>query len=178
MLAFIEGDGPQAPTQTVSKVSGGGLTWTLAARSNKAWGTTEVWQAHASGKLTNAVVTASLAKSGYDGSITVMAFKGAGTAVTTTASAFGINGAPSAVLTPTGCNSVVMAAGHDWTHSTAPVAVTGQTLAHVFVDHRVHDSFWVQKVAAPTIVGSAVTVRDTVPVKDRWTLAAVEVPAA
>jgi hypothetical protein len=72
----------------------------------------------------------------------------------------------------------VWAAGHDWTHSTAPVAASGQSLVHVFVDKSVHDSFWTQKVTAPTTTGASVTVADTVPVKDRWTLAAVEIPAA
>lgn len=178
ILAFVEADGPQAPTQQVSKVTGGGLTWTLAARSNKTWGTTEVWQAYATSKLTNAVVTASLDKSGFDGSITVAAFTGSAKTVGATASASDTKGAPSAKLVPAGCNSLIWAAGHDWSTAATPVAAGGQTLVHTFVDKRVNDSFWVQKVDTPTKAGEPVTVADTAPTKDRWTLAAVEIPAA
>jgi hypothetical protein len=42
----------------------------------------------------------------------------------------------------------------------------------------VHDSFWTQKVDTPTTLGTTVIVKDTVPTKERWTLAAVEVPPA
>ena len=177
VLAFVEADGPTSPTQKVTGVTGGGLTWTLAARSNATWGTTEVWQAHPTTPLTNAVVTAKLA-SAYDGSITVTAFTGAANKVGATATGAGTTGQPTAKLTPVGCNSLVWAAGHDWTHNTPAVADTGQTLVHQFVDTRVHDSFWTQKVDTPTTIGTDVTVKDTVPTKDRWTLATVEIPPA
>jgi len=42
----------------------------------------------------------------------------------------------------------------------------------------VHDSFWTQKVDTPTTIGTDVTVKDTVPTKDRWTLATGEIPPA
>ena len=178
VTAYVEADGPLAPTQTITGVTGGGLTWTLAARSNATWGTTEVWQAEATSAVTAAPITATLAKGGYDGSITVAAFKGAGTAVGAVATSSGTSGAPKDTLTPKGCDSLVWAAGHDWTHNTVPVAVSGQTLQHLFVDSRVHDSFWTQSVTAPTTAGTAVTVGDTGPTSDRWTLAAVEITAA
>ena len=177
VLAFIQADGPTSPTQKVTAVTGGGLTWTLASRSNTTWGTTEVWQAYASSALSNAVVTAKLA-SAYDGAITVTAFKGAANKVGATATGAGTTGQPTAKVTPLGCNSLVWASGHDWTHSTAAVAATGQTIVHQFVDKRVHDSFWTQKVNTPTALGTPVIVKDTVPAKDRWTLAAVEVRPA
>jgi hypothetical protein len=85
---------------------------------------------------------------------------------------------PSTTLTPTSCNSLVWAAGHDWSQATAPIAAAGQTLVHTFVDKRVHDSYWTQSVGTPTGSGTPVTVRDTVPVNDRWTLAAVEIAAS
>jgi hypothetical protein len=34
LLAFVEADGPQNPTQAVTSVTGGGLQWTLARRVN------------------------------------------------------------------------------------------------------------------------------------------------
>ncbi len=175
ILAFIEADGPYAPTQKVTGVFGGGLTWTRAVRSNATWGTTEVWQAYATAPLTQVRVTARLAKAGYDGSITVAAFSGAASQVGATAATSGVTGDPSATLTPTGCHSLVWAAGHDWTSDATPVAGPGQSLVNTFVDTRVKDSFWTQKVDDPTELGVPVTVGVTGPRCDRWTLAAVEI---
>ena len=178
ILAFVEADGPTKPTQQVNSVTGGGLTWTLVARSNATWGTVEVWQAHATGKLSDASVAAKLAKTGYDASITVAAFTGAGTQVGASATAGATRGAPSVTLTPTGCNSLVWAGGHDWTNDAIPVPGEGQTIVHKFIDTVVHDSFWVQAVTAPTEDGSPVTVSATGLVRDRWQLVAVEIPGA
>ena len=87
-------------------------------------------------------------------------------------------GAPSVTLTPTGCNSLVWAGGHDWTNDAIPVPGEGQTIVHKFIDTVVHDSFWVQAVTAPTEDGSPVTVSATGLVRDRWQLVAVEIPGA
>ncbi|HEX2904661.1 MAG TPA: Ig-like domain-containing protein [Jatrophihabitans sp.] len=177
VLAFVQADGPRAPTQKVSSVTGAGLTWSLAARSNATWGTAEVWQAYASSVVTGKI-TAKLAKSGWDGSITVAAFKGAAAHTGATAVGAGKYGTPKATLTPNACGSLVWASAHDWTYDTVPVPVTGQTLVHSFIDHRVRDSFWTQQVSAPTEAGKAVTVADSAPRCDRWMMAAVEIPAA
>jgi hypothetical protein len=177
VLAFVQADGPTSPTQKVTGVTGGGLTWTLAVRSNATWGTAEVWQAYATTRLSNAVVTAKLA-SAFDSSITVTAFKGAARHVGATATGAGTSGQPTAKLTPAGCNSLVWASGHDWTHGSAALADVGETIVHQFVDKRVHDSFWTQTVDTPTILGTEVIVKDTIPTKDRWTLSTVEVPHA
>ena len=178
ILAFVEADGPTSATQRVTGVSGGGLVWRLASRANESWGTAEVWQAYATSTLTGVNVTANLAKTGYDGSITVAAFKGAATQVGATARAWGVKGAPSVTVTPTRCNSLVWAAGHDWSNATRPVPAAGQSLVHVFLDRRVNDSFWTQSVDAPTSAGTPVKLSDSKPVSDRWSLAAVEIPGA
>ena len=177
VLAFVEADGPRSPTQMVTKVTGGGLTWSLAARSNQAWGTTEVWQAFATAPLSAVKVSAKLA-SAFDGAITVAAFHGAAPQVGATAVGAGTTGTPMATITPQACGSLVWAAGHDWTRSATPVAAAGQTLVHSFIDHRVLDSFWTQKVDDPTMTNAPVTVITTGPVNDRWTMAAVEIRAA
>jgi len=49
---------------------------------------------------------------------------------------------------------------------------------HTFIDKVVNDSFWTQSVDAPTAGTTPVTVTTNGPSKDRWTLAAVEIPAA
>lgn len=178
LLAFVETDGPRAPTQTITGVTGGGLTWTLAARSNSTWGTTEVWQASATSPVSAATVTATLQKTGFDGSITVAAFSGAGSKVGATGIGAGTKGNPTATVKPTACGSLVWAAGHDWTHNTVAVAPSGQTILHQFNDPRVHDSFWTQQADSPTTTGTSVTISDTGPTADRWTIAAVEITPA
>jgi hypothetical protein len=59
-------------------VSGGGLTWTLVARSNTQFGDAEIWTATAPATLVNATVTSTPSLSGFNQSLTVMAFAGAG----------------------------------------------------------------------------------------------------
>ena len=61
LIAFISSDGPSAGgTQTISKVSGGSLTWRLRRRANAQAGTAEIWQASAATTLNNVKVTATL----------------------------------------------------------------------------------------------------------------------
>ncbi len=178
VLAFIEADGPFAPTQSIAGVSGGGLTWTLAARSNSTWGTTEVWQAFATRKVVNIHVTAALAKPGFDGSITLAAFKGAAGHVGAVAAAGAVNGPATVGLTTTACSSLVWGAAHDWTNAASPVPGAGQSFVHGFRDRRVLDSFWTQQLNAAVPAGTAVTLSDTGFTMDRWTFAAVEIPSA
>jgi hypothetical protein len=175
LVAFIGADGPQNTSQKVTSVSGGGLKWTRAAAENRGWGTTEVWYAYASAKASNVSVTAKLA-SAYDGAITVVAFTGASSKIGATGTGWGTKGTPAATVTTKACNSLVWAAGHDWTNSSAVSAPAGQTLVHTFVDTRVKDTFWTQKVDTATVkAGDKVGVSTNGPTKDRWTMAAVEI---
>ena len=117
VLAFVSGDGPTAGGQTAT-VSGGGLTWTLVKRANAQAGTSEIWKASAAGVLTNATVTAKLAKTGYDMSLTVVTFSGAsGTGASAGSSR--ATGAPSVSLTTTAVGSRVYGVGNDWDSATA-----------------------------------------------------------
>jgi hypothetical protein len=122
-------------------------------------------------------MTAKLGTGTFDGSITIAAFKGAANRVGASAGAAGRTGTPSVTLTPTTCNGLIWAAGHNWSHSTVPVPVPGQKIQHQFLDTRVGDSFWTQTVTAPTTAGSAINVADTAPTKDSWQLTAVEIPS-
>jgi hypothetical protein len=178
LLAFVATDGPSGSAQRITAVTGGGLTWTLVKRANATGGTTEIWQAYAASPLTAAAVNATFAKSGYDGSITVATFTGAATQVGASTANTGTSGAPTGTVTPAGAHSLIWAAGHDWTHDTAPAARTGQVFAHTFLDTRVHDSFWVQRLTAPTAGTTPVIMGDTSPTLDKWQLVAVEIPAA
>jgi chitodextrinase len=177
LLAFIGSDGPSGSgTQSISAVSGGGLTWTLRRRVNAQAGTAEIWQAVAPSTLTNAVITATRASGSYQGAITVAAFTGADTVTNgTVASASASTGAPSASLVTTRAGSWVWAVGEDWDNATARTVGPGQTLIDQFLSPS-GDTFWTQRQTSPTpLAGATVTINDTVPSGDRWDLALVEV---
>jgi hypothetical protein len=174
LLAFIGSDGPNPGTQTISGVSGGGLTWTLRKRANAQAGTAEVWQAVAARALSNVVITATRSKTGYQGSISVAAFTGAD-AGGATASGSAATGAPSASLTTTRAGSWVWGVGHDWDNAVARTVGSGQTMVDQFLSPS-GDTFWVQRRTDPTPAsGTGVTINDTAPTADRWNLVAVEV---
>ncbi len=175
LLAFVEADGPAAPIQAVTRVTGGGLTWTLAARSNRTWGTSEVWQAHTTSPLSGAVVSATLAKA-YHAAITVAVLHTSAAQVGNVATASGTGGPATDSITPRACGSLIMAAGHDWTHARAISPADGQSLLHLRRDTAAGDSFWTQRFTAGTVSTEPVSVTAYGPSGDRWTVAAVEIP--
>ncbi|HEY2997021.1 MAG TPA: Ig-like domain-containing protein, partial [Acidimicrobiales bacterium] len=174
LVAFVAGDGGSDGGQTAT-VTGAGLTWTLARRANAQAGTSEVWTARAPGVLTNATVTAKLAQTGFDGSLTLVGFAGAA-GVGATAGASAATGAPAATLTTTADGSWIHAVGNDWDGAVARTPRAGQELVHQWVDTDVGDTFWSQRTTAATR-GTAVpvTMGATTPTTHRWNLAAVEV---
>ena len=177
LLAFIGSDGPNtASSQTISAVSGGGLTWTLRKRANAQAGTAEIWQAVAPAALSNVVVTATRAKTTYQGSISVAAFIGADTNVNgAVGSGSAASGAPSASLVTTRSGGWVWAVGDDWDRATGRTVGSGQTLQDQFLAPS-GDTFWVQRRTEPTpTAGTTVAINDTAPTNDRWNLALIEV---
>lgn len=179
LLAYVSADGPAAGTQQVTRVTGGGLTWTRAARSNpKGIGTAEVWQAYATGQVTSAAVAASLAQRGYDGAITVVAYTGAATTVGATAQGSGRGGTPAATVTTTVPGALVQAAGHDWSRALRLTPRSGQLIPVQYADTRVADTYWVQRAGPVATAGTHVTIGLAGPLPDRWALAAVEVRPA
>src|SRR5262249_24701424 len=116
LLAFVSADDVSAGN-TVTGVSGGGLTWQLVARTNAQRGTAEVWRACSARVLTNVTVTATTAQSAAV-SITVVTFTGAdatGTngsgAIGATQSARAASGAPSGSVVTTRNGSWVFGVG-------------------------------------------------------------------
>lgn len=177
LLAFIGSDGPNAAaSQSISGVTGGGLTWTLRRRANAQAGTAEIWQAVAPATLTNAVITATRANGSYQGAISVAAFIGADTAVNgAVASAAAATGAPSASLVTTRAGSWVWAVGEDWDGATARTIGPGQTMVDQFLSPS-GDTFWTQRQTSPTAAaGTTVVMNDIAPTNHRWDLALVEV---
>jgi hypothetical protein len=181
IVAFVAADSPYTEGQ-VSTVSGGGLTWTLVARENKALGGAEVWVARASGALSEAPITARITKTrpgsptwhGYDETITVAAFKNS-PGLGAVAKFSSKKGAATGTLTTTEANSWVWAVGDDWLASIPRTVPAGQTLWHQAFDS-VGDTYWVQSTEGLTKeAGTPVTINDPAPTKDPFDLILVEV---
>jgi YVTN family beta-propeller protein len=173
LVAFVAADSPTGGGQA-STVSGAGLTWTLAGRETTSPGDAEIWTARATGALTNAAITAKLKKSGWDESITVIAFANAAGAgrVATFAS---LRGAPSGEITTSQADSWVFAVGDDWAHSIPRTLGPAQTLIHQSTD-RAGDTYWVQAADAATpIADTPMSINDTAPTTDPYNLVLLEI---
>jgi len=183
LLALVATDYLTGSNTTVTGVSGGGLTWTLVLRTNTQSGSAEIWRAFAAVHLSNVTVTATLSQSVIS-SITVMSFTGVNTAGTNGSGAIGATagksaatGAPSATLTSTGSNSLVLGVGNDFDNATARTLGAGQSLIHQYLTPT-GDTYWVQMLTSPVAAsGTSVTINDTAPTKDRYNLSIVEVLA-
>jgi hypothetical protein len=174
LVAFVASDGPGRTGAQTFTVTGAGLTWTLAKRSNTEFGDSEIWWARASGTLTSQTVTATPSAGGYHGSLTVVAFinaAGIGAAAASSAA----SGAPDLSVPNTGAGSWVYAVGNDWDNGIARTPVSGQVIVHQRVDTSVGDTFWVQSTAAPNAVAGTVDIHDSAPTTDQWNYAGVEV---
>ena len=176
LLAFVASDGPKSAAQRAT-VSGAGLTWTLVVRASSQLGTSEIWQATAASPVTGSV-TSTPTRKGYDQSLTVVAIQ-ASAGVGASAAAGAGSGAPTASLVTTEAGSLAFGVGNDWDNAVARTLGANQVVQHQWVDARVGDTFWVQRILGSTgPAGSVVTLNDTAPTDDRWNFAAVEVTGA
>jgi hypothetical protein len=174
-VAFITSDGPQVGAQSISSVTGGGLTWSLRKRANSQSGTAEIWTAAASGIVSDATVVATRAIGAYLGSITVAAFVNADTsAVGAVSGSSARQGAPTTSLSPTRTGSVVWGVGNDWDLAVARTVGSGQTMVDQYLAS-VDDTFWVQRLDSATVAGHVVSLRVEAPSDDQWNLAAIEI---
>src|SRR4029077_14264773 len=101
--------GPTSSTpKQVLTVSGAGLTWTLEQRGNTQFGSSEIWTATAPTPLTNVTVTSTQTVTGFDQSLTVVVFSGAG-GTGAAASAGPMTGASRVTLTTAPAGALVSA---------------------------------------------------------------------
>jgi hypothetical protein len=174
LLALVSSDGPADSAQS-SVVTGGGLTWSLVRRANGQPGTSEAWTATVPAGAGPISVRATPQQAGYDQSLTVLAFRGAG-GVGASAGGGSASGVPSATLKTTRAGSWVFGAGNDWNQAVGRAAGSDQELRHQWIDTGVGDTFWAQSTATPTgAAGTSVTLDDPAPAGARWNLAAVEI---
>jgi len=171
VLAFVSSGGPAGKAQRVTAVTGGGLRWTLVARSDRVAGTVEVWQARANGMPQAVAVTARLLYKAQ-GSITVAAFTGAARA---TAAAGGSGrGAPAAVLPTPVQSSMIWAVGRDASGTAAVRPAPGQSLVYLDRLTAGAGTGWVQ-VARQVTGATRVRVADSAPTTVPWELVAVAI---
>lgn len=181
LLAFVATDYLSGSNTTVSSITGGGLTWALAVRTNAQRGTSEVWRAFAAAPLSSMTVTATLSQK-VASSMTVISFSGVdasgsngSNAVGATASANASAGAPNVNLTTTRNGSWVFGVGNDFDNAIPRTAASGQTVVHQYLSPA-GDTYWVQMQNSPTALsGTNVSIADTAPTSDRYNLSAVEV---
>ncbi len=175
LVAFVAYDGPST-TQQVATVTGGGVTWMLAKRSNSENGTAEIWVAPITDFLSSVSVQSQPAVPGYDGSLTVMAF--------TNAAGSGVVGqtVPHREHPTFTCRGYRRGTGSlpsetTGTKAIARTPVSGQVLVHQQLDTVVGNTFWVQSTTAPSIANALVDIHDNAPTADRWNYCAVEIVA-
>jgi hypothetical protein len=176
LVAFVASDGPFGGAQSFSSVSGGGLTWRLRQRTNTQPGSSEIWVAKASGTVSAATITATRSAGSYGGSMVVVAFAGADTAVDgAVGTGNGASGGPTASLTTTRAGSWVWGVGNDWDNASPRSVGSGQTKFDEFLAGS-GDTYWVQSQTAPGgASGSSVTLNDTAPTTDHWDLSTIEI---
>jgi hypothetical protein len=178
LLAFVSADGPASALSQSAKVSGGGLTWTLAKRSNAQYGDAEIWTATAQTVLSSATVKSSLTHNGYTQQLTVIAMEEAG-GVGASQAASGGSGPASATVKTTSAASLVFAVGEDWDNDAPRTLPTGDVMLVQYLSTSTGDTMWSEYTNQTTgAAGSTVTIGTTGPVGDRWDLAAVELTNA
>jgi len=179
LVAFIAADGPAREwSQSITSVRGGGLTWTRTVRSNEQMGTAEVWTAVAASPLIGVTIKAIPLVAGFEGSITVAAFKGARTSIANVHASDGLNGEPTVGLTTSTSGAWVWAMGYDWDNGVPRTPASGQSLAYQLVDTHIGNTFWVQHGPTAGTAGTHVVIQDELPTTDRWDYAAVEIDPA
>jgi chitodextrinase len=176
IVAMFALDGPGPGTgQTLSGVTGGGLTWRLRQRVNTQGGSAEIWQAVAPAPVSGLVVTGTFGTGSYNGSVNLAAFTGADTATDgAVAGAQAVNGAPSLSLTPKRVGSMIWAVGNDYDNGIVRTVGAGQTKVDEYLSST-GDTYWVQRLTGVTTSLAPVTISDTAPTTDRWNFAAIEI---
>ena len=150
LVATVSSDGPAGTPQTAT-VSGGGLNWTLARRTNSQAGTAEVWTAMAATPLTNAVITSTTSP----GRLRPVAHRprdqGSGRHRGQRRRPAAASGAATASLTTTAPGSWVMGVGVDPNHYIQRTLDPGQSMVHEWLaENQGNSTSWVQATPAPT----------------------------
>ena len=143
LVAFAASDGPAAVNSQTLTIAGAGFTWSRVQRAASRYGVAEIWNATATGLLSNVTVSSTQALTGYEQSLTVIAFSGV-TGIGASSAAGAVSGAPTVGLVTQANGSLVYAVGNDWDRAVARVVPAGQTKVRERINTTVGDTFWVQ----------------------------------
>jgi hypothetical protein len=174
LVVYAASSGPLGSLQALT-ITGGGLTWNRAVRSNQQAGSSEIWWVKIVTPPSSIRVTSTQSRTGYDQSLAVVTYKGA-TGIGNVVQANAMGEAPRIRLTTSRAGSLVYSVGNDWDGAVARTLGSGQVMVHQWVDTRINDTFWVQTLASKvSLSGTTVTLNATSPTQDRWNLAAIEI---
>src|SRR5262249_4440462 len=98
---------------------------------------------------------------------------GAG-AIGATATSGASSGAPSASLTTTANNSLLIGVGNDWDNAIPRTAGANQVLVHSYFPP-IQDTYWVQRRTTLSPSGTTVSINDTAPTGDQYNLSICEI---
>ena len=170
IVAFVSGGG-SAPLKAT--VSGAGLTWSLARRSNTQGGTAEIWTARASKVLNQAQITSSLAGSTADQLLTVVAFKGA-SGIGASASGSGAASNAAVNVITKGAPGLVVGVGNDPAAALARTA--GANQRYLAQATGPSASYWVQqRLVAARTAGTFVGLDQAAPGREKWNMTVLEI---
>jgi hypothetical protein len=174
LLAFVSAAGPTGAGRQTAAVSGGGLRWKLVKRANSSSGDSEIWTATAHTILTDAKIASTLAKRGFEQSVSVIAMEGA-QGVGSAVGASGTKRARRLELTTSSSTSLIFAVGNDVGGAVAPAPPSGWVPLDRWLGTRPRETFWSQYTNQPTGTDrTKVAVKAGGPAGGEWNLAAVE----
>jgi alpha-tubulin suppressor-like RCC1 family protein len=174
LLAYVAADGSTRHPQSVTRITGGGLTWTLVRRENTVRGTSEIWQAYAATKIRSTRVDVDLAAKGHSVTLMVAGFNHARPTVGSSANASGTSSTPQVSLTPQASGSVVWAVGRVVGSRYDAKPVSGQKVVHDTTFRSPRAGYWTQRTTAASKARTDVRVHDS-DEATRWGYAAVEI---
>lgn len=172
LVLLVAADGPDGQTQSISSVTGCGLSWSLVRRADGTEGTSEVWTATAPGALTSCAPSASLTKGGYLGAASLYAVSNATVAASSGSSAR--SGAAATTLdAPAG--ALLLGVGNDWNAAAQRTPLPNDTVTNQYLAS-VGDTYWFEKASASST--APVAVGTSAPTSTSWSFAAVALTPA
>jgi hypothetical protein len=174
-------NGPADPHVVSVTNSGSPLTWHLKGSANQTGdgvgGYVEVWWAYNATAQSNITVTGNLSEPTKNvtppiGAVQAIVFTGAAPDQSSAAWGSGDNvttgSPPTATLTTTAPDSLVLAVANNWDSSVTPTTPSDQTTtlngqASVVLNPTDLDTYWVQAKTGPTVTPGPVTINDTAP---------------
>lgn len=183
VVIFVASDGPGTTAQTISGVSGAGLTWTRAVQANGQNAAAEIWWSTSTAPISNATIAVTRTLAGCNTGICngllgafIIEHADPVRPVGATGANSQLTGAPKVSLTTVCDDSWVFGVGADWSHALERTIGPGQTMGHDDKSIENDDEYWIQYMTDRTPAsGTVVELSDIAPTDHRFDMAAIEV---